>query len=405
MRKYITILLIAAVAYVTNVNAQINNDSINAICRKIIDPNGPAVAVLIMKDGEVAYKKTFGYENIETKSKATNFTQFNIASISKSFAAAAIMQLVERGKVSLTDTIGKYLKGYAIGSRITIHQLLSNTSGLSDTSGTYYSEKSTGVKFVRFDDSVSMKGVDKVRNLYLQYVLNGYNAKYPPSFNYTMIDTFLAFAPGSQYKYSNTGYSILAKIVAKVSGLPYNIYLRKNIFLPAGMKNSFSYNTWNDVDIAHPANTHMWMNDGSYRKMFERVPDGEGSTNVYTTIDDWIQYEKLLAGKAPSVLSKESLNKMFTPHITSNIRRNIKWMYGYGWMIVDRYSEKDTMRCIQHSGGTLGSSSYRINYRDQNLTLTVFYAEMHEDFTKYRWIDVVNGIEGYLKRKKLIPDL
>ncbi len=138
--------------------------------------------------------------------------------------------------------------------------------------------------------------------------------------------------------------------MAKVSGLPYNIYLRKNIFLPAGMKNSFSYNTWNDADIAHPANTYMWMNDNSYRKMFERVPDGEGSTNVYTTIDDWIQYENLLAGKAPSVLSKASLNTMFTPHVTYIIRPKIKWMYGYGWMIVDRYSEKDTMRCIQRYG-------------------------------------------------------
>lgn len=313
------------------------------------------------------------------------------------------MQLAEKGKLSVSDTMGKYLEGYALGSKITIHQLLSHTSGLSDTSGTYAGEKLAGVTFVPFLDSIKMIGVDPVRSLYLQYVLNGYNAKYPPPVDHLMTDTVLLFAPGTQYKYSNRGYVLLAKIVGKVSGLPYNEYLRKNLFVPTGMVNSFSYNGWNDKDITRPAHTYMWMNDGSYRKMFERVPDGEGSTNVYTTIDDWVHYEKLLAGGTPSVLSRRSLTQIFTEHITYRNRATLKGSYGYGWQIIERYGPADTTHVIQHTGGTLGSSAYRIFFKDQNIAVTIFYSLMHEGFSKYKWIDLINEIEGYLKRNKMLP--
>jgi len=399
--------LIAVLLFTSpNANAQaINKDSIDAICKKIIDPNGPAVAVLIMKDGKVAYKKTFGYENIEAKRKASNTTQFNIASVSKSFTAAAIMQLVERRKLSLTDTTGKYLKDFVNGGKINIHHLLSHTSGLSDSSTLSKSSAYAGVNFVPFREALEKREIDFLRLLYMAYVLNGYDAKYPPPVDFKMKDTFLLFTPGTKYTYSNTGYTMLASIVSNVAGMPFKDYMRKNIFLPVGMKNTYSYNSRNDADIQHPAHTYYLMKDGSYRKMFERVPDFEGATNIYTTIDDWVKYENLLAGKAPSVLSKESLNKMFTPHVTSNMRPKIKWMYGYGWMIVDRYSEKDTMRCIQHSGGTLGTAAWRVRYVDQNVTLTVFYAHMEEDMTKYKRFDLSNAIEGYFKRNNILAVL
>lgn len=405
MQKYIPILFTVAIVSIANVNAQINKDSIDVLCQKIIDPNGPAVAVLLMKDGKVSYKKTFGYENIERKRKATGSTQFNIASVSKSFVAAAILQLAERGKLSLTDTIGKYLKGYAIGGKVTIHQLLSHTSGISDTSGNYKSEKLAGVNFVPFSDSLKKQGIDMVGSLYLQYVLNGYYAKYPPAINYRMQDTFLLFTPGTQYKYSNAGYAMLAKIVRAAGEMSYTDYMRRNIFIPIGMKYTHSFNTWNDSVIGHPANTHMQMDDGSYRKMFERVPDGEGSTNIYTTIDDWVNYENFLSGGIPSVLSKNSLKKMFTSHTTYRTTPKFKFGYGYGWMVSERYSANDTIHTIQHSGGTLGGSNFRVLYVDQKITLTIFYAMQHEGFTEYKWIDLVNAIEGYLKRKKMLPEL
>ena len=384
--------------------AQIKKDSIDAICKQIIDPNGPAVAVLIMKDGKVAYKKTFGYENIEMKIKATNRTQFNIASVSKSFTAAAILQLAERGKLSITDTISKYLKGYANGGKINIHHLLSHTSGLSDTSGNHKQQEYYGLNHITFAEAQKKKDFDMVAYLYLSYVLNGYLQKYPPRADSTMND-YLLFTPGTKYSYSNGGYGMLAKIISNVAGIPFKDYMRKNIFLPLGMKNTFSYNAFNDADIPHPANTYMQMKDSSYRKMFERVPDGEGATNIYTTINDWINYEHFLSGRYPSVLSKRSLEKIFTKHITyvNNAKRS--GSYGYGWVLINTYLPKDTLHSIQHSGGTIGTTAYRVLYTDQKISVTIFYAQMDERLAVHKNFDLDNAISAYLKRNKMLPHL
>lgn len=167
--------------------------------------------VLISRSKEIAYQGSIGYTDFSRKEKVTQDNTFPIASISKLFTAIAVMQLKEKGKLSLDDKVKTILPEF-IYDNITIRQLLSHTSGLKDYEIFFKSiGKQNGKPFINQD------------------VLNVLKDNNPP----------LNFEPGQKYKYSNIGYNVLALIVEKKSGLTYNDYLKQNVFKPAQLKSTY----------------------------------------------------------------------------------------------------------------------------------------------------------------------
>lgn len=389
----------AAILSIASKAQQLRPDSVDHIIKKILPENSPACAVLIMKDGKILFKKAYGYEDVEKKKKATTSTQFNLGSLSKAVTAVAIMKLQEQGKLNVQDSVGKFFTGIKAGSKITIHHLLSHTSGLSDSIYTKHYYESAGIDWLSFDSILKQTKVKPLRQMYAVYALAGYSRKYeydPEEMNKLAI---LTSEPGTKYNYSNSGYARLATIIEKAAGKNFNDYLREQIFLPLQMKHSYSYNFYNEDDIKQPAHTHFEMNDGSIRKIFKLVPDGEGTTNIYTSIDDWVQFESLLSGKRTDVLTIKSVAQLYSKHAVVIEREQLTNHYGYGWFNILQKKPGDTVNYIQHGGSTLGTTSFRRYYPKQDLVTVIFYAGMYEDLMKFsRQSELHDAIYSYLHR-------
>lgn len=178
------------------------------------DPENPGAALLILRDGEVAYEGAIGVESTITRRPISLHSPFDLASISKQFTAYSIALLVERGQISLSDDIRRYLPEMPdYGTTITVQHLLEHTSGLRDWDGLF------GLAGTNIEDGISTD--DVLAMAARQSVLN--------------------FTPGHEQRYSNTGYVLLAKIVERVTGEPFDQWTRANVFVPLGMRDcSFS---------------------------------------------------------------------------------------------------------------------------------------------------------------------
>lgn len=277
-------------------------------------------AVLVAKNNSVIYKKAFGIANREWDVPMSIDTKFKIGSISKSFTASIILQLVDSGLVSLNDKISKYLPDYkGIGRDvITIHQLLTHTSGIMNS----LTAEEEAKKEKQFHSLIDLK-------------------------KYTENEE-LKFDPGTGFCYSNFGYSILALIAETVTNKPFPELLEDRIFKPAGMNNSK-----NDLDIAvekHLAAGYEYnLLRGYENTTYFDNSFALGYGGITSTVDDLHKY--LLAIIKNMLISDSLKVKMFTPSLVGG--------YGYGWTI-DRkiIGSIDTLKIIHHTGSINGFGCY-----------------------------------------------
>lgn len=167
--------------------------------------SAPGIAVAIVENGRVAYERAAGFENVAAKRAATTHTRFALASITKTFTAVSVMQLAERGKIRLGDTLATYLPDAPHAREVTIRQLLMHTSGIANYGDAAFRSGAVGKPTTpaAIVASVAAKPLD--------------------------------FPPGTKYGYSNTGYVLLGLVVEKVAGTSLAAYERAHIFAPAGM--------------------------------------------------------------------------------------------------------------------------------------------------------------------------
>jgi CubicO group peptidase (beta-lactamase class C family) len=178
--------------------------------RSYVDSNSFSGSVLVAKNGKVLFKKAYGMACYEKKIKNTSKTKFWIASCSKQFTALAIMQLCEKDLLHLNDPIKKHLPEYSFNKKITIHHLLTHTSGMAD----YYD-------FVKVEDLNKCFCVQEIIK--------------------TFTDRSLIFKPGAGFMYSNSGYVLLSYIIERVSKeKSYAKYMQNNIFKPVVQMGMFS---------------------------------------------------------------------------------------------------------------------------------------------------------------------
>ncbi|MEO6539951.1 MAG: serine hydrolase domain-containing protein [Ferruginibacter sp.] len=254
-------------------------------------------AVLIAKGDRILISNGYGWSDEKKAIPITSNTFFDIASFVKAFTATAIMQLEERGKLKLTDTITKYFKDLPKDkSNITIHNLLIHTSGL------VYDD---------FYDQISQAARDSIkdRDLYIKRILS-----FP-----------VGYETGKGRSYSNTGFAILAAIIEIISGKSYEEYIRENLFKPAGMKETGYFipedlrrvsHGYNDgpTDYGFPWTT-QWE---GHRPLWDLMGNG----GMLSTLDD--MYKWAVALKGDKLINQESKDKMFT-------RYTVQAGQAYGW--------------------------------------------------------------------------
>jgi CubicO group peptidase (beta-lactamase class C family) len=303
-------------------------EKIQSYLSQQVDKKNFSGCVFVEKKGKILVNEGYGMANYELNVSNTTKTKFNIGSITKTFTATAIMQLVEKNKISLEDTIDKYIQGYPNGNKISISQLLSHKSGIPDFTD-----------FSEFMDTVRLYKTP-------QQLIDGFKNK--P----------LEFEPGTKYKYSNSGYVLLAYIIEKVTGQTYEDYLNENILKPLEMNDTeivdakkIVQNRASGYTVSNKKIIHCDMVDNSYEF---------GAGGIYSTVEDLYKwYENINSVK---ILSKDSWNKMLTPNSE---------FYGYGWITGDMKFDDVKKKVIGHNGLTFGFSSDFLKYVDDDLVIIV----------------------------------
>jgi CubicO group peptidase (beta-lactamase class C family) len=271
--------------------------------------------VLIGNNDSILFSKSYGFADLKNKTKIDLNPQFYIASISKQFTATAILILSENGKLKLDQPVKDVLVNFPY-EEITIHHLLSNTSGIKDYID-YFAENWNKTKQANTDDVISYINENKPE---------------------------LEFEAGSKFQYSNTNYVILAKIIELVSNQSYPAFLEKTIFKPCGLDQTYATNkpyfTEQDANVALgyvPENEAFVKAESSKKNYIDRVNylsgiQGDGS--VVTSINDLFLWHKAISSN--KVMSA-SLKQLLFKQTTLNDGR--KSYYGYGWYTDEKMAD------------------------------------------------------------------
>lgn len=283
--------------------------------------------ILFAKNNHSIIKKAYGFSTLETKDSLTTNSTFQLASASKPFTAIACLQLVEQGKIQLTDSVQKFIPSFPYQG-ITIHQLLSHRSGLS--------------QYTHFCDAPDSIWPDKHKTITNNDVID-IIAKYIPGVNY---------APDTKFYYCNTNYMLLASIIEKVSGQKFEIYLKNNIFKPLKMNSTIVYNRDNKIDLINPVRAY----NGAYNPFIDIYLNGVvGDKGVYSSVEDlYLFYKGLTSGK---LINTNTLKLASLPKNEHN--KNNK-NYGYGFRLLELEKNRNI---IYHTGWWKGFRTYFImNY-------------------------------------------
>ena len=311
----------------------------------------PGFSAVVVKDDNIIYKGAYGREQANSTKAFSATTLSAVGSLTKSITSIAIMQLVERGILALDEPVTKYLPEFRtanqkMSDKVTVRMLLNNTAGL------------------KANPSPIMEPSSKA----LEYLSNSLNS------------TFLTREPGVSYEYSNTDFSIAGLLISRLTGLDFEDYIAKNIFDPLEMTNTII-----GVDNARkgspisghyfgleplPANSTVFALSGEY------VPAG---SLTYSTAEDLGNYLiALLANgtfKQKQILTKESIDQLFTPNIHfQGLSKNDggdgqEYGYGLGWMI----STIDGREVIHHGGSTGTMSSFTILDRKNHTAASLLF--------------------------------
>ena len=317
---------------------------IDALFRPLVSSGSPGFSVLVLDNSRTVFKQGYGLADLRAKTPITSSTNFRLASVTKEFTATAIMLLAHDGKLNYDDTLARFFPDFpAYGRSINVRQLLTHTSGLLDYED-LYEQKFPGVAEGAIPQ-ITDAGVLKVL---------GEQSK-------------AAFAPGTQWRYSNSGYAVLARIVETVSGLSFPEFLRRRIFDPVGMQNSVAF-VKGQNQVPHRA--------FGYRQQDGRWIDSDqsptsavlGDGGIYSSLDDLEKWDAALANH--TLLSAAEMKVALTPvAVPGGAKRadGTAVQYGFGWFL-DPYRGRARM---YHDGDTSGFKTTIQRFVDERLTIII----------------------------------
>ena len=284
-------------------------------------PDTASGVYLLATDESVVFLR--GVNSVETdgETRVNAYTVFEIGSVTKTFTAAAVLQLWEQGKLNLDDPLCKYFPEYEKGAEITIRQLLHMQSGL-------------GREF--FPD----EALENDPELMKKYYTDGFSDE---ELLTALYDAELGFAPGAKYEYSNVNYTLLAMIIEKTTGKSYGEYIREHIFSVCGMDHSYSMEPGGLTSVPEPVPEGTYFDDVFPTGYMTDLRTARGAGDIYSCAADLLAFDRALADG--TLLSRESLDEMF----------NTESGYGCGWVSVGRREP-----AYLHSGGTPSYISHNL---------------------------------------------
>lgn len=301
--------------------------------------DSPGVAVTIIQDEQVIYEKCFGSANLDYNIPITSSTVFNVASVSKQFTAFAIAILAAEGKLSLNDEIHKYLPGLKkFSGPVTVKQLIYHTSGLPDQW-----------------DLLSLAGWEegdiKTQEHFRKMIEN---------------QSGLNYEPGTRFLYVNTGYTLLAEIIERISKKPFSEFMDSLVFRPLGMLNTHFHDDYSAI-VKNRACYYMTSEDG-----YKWMPDNNaipGPSSLFTTIED---LSKWLINFYSKEIGGEKVHNQILKKCVFNNGEEFEYAFGLG---VRSYKG---LKTVQHPGGNYGITSFVIHFPDQKFSIAII--SNSEDF-------------------------
>ncbi len=292
------------------------------------DGQVPGAAVLVLKEGQPVFRRGYGLAVVEDGTAVTPASNFRLASVSKQFTAAAILLLAEDGALSIDDPVKKWLPSLpAVADTITLRQLLSHGSGLID-----------------YEDLMDPADTRQVHDIDVLGLLEKENRTY--------------FAPGSGYRYSNSGYALLALVVGKASGSDFANFLRQRIFLPLGMRNTYAHQDGVD-DVPNRAYGYSLV-DGHWQRTDQSTTSAVlGDGGIYSSLEDLAKWDAALYDQR--LLRRDSLRQAFSPANKTD-EPDVPY-YGFGWRI--------NGQALWHSGESIGFRNVIVRYPQQQLTVII----------------------------------
>jgi CubicO group peptidase (beta-lactamase class C family) len=289
--------------------------------------------VAVLRDGKVVYRRGVGVANMEYGIPITPDTVFQAASLSKQFTAFAIAQLADQGRLSLDDDVRKHLTWVPdFGPPITIRNMVHHTSGLRDQwelllfSG------------FQMEDVITQEHV-------LELVKN---------------QRSLNFVPGEEYLYTNTGYTLLAEIIERVTGQSYSEWVSSNIFAPLGMSHSRFVGSHRMI-VPNRAYSYLRLDDGSYEKAVSNIST-LGPTNLFTTVDDLVKWMRNY--ETGTLGGKDLIRLVETPGVL-NGGQEISYAFGLN------IGSFRGLKTVGHGGGQAGFRTFLLRVPEQRLGVAV----------------------------------
>ena len=337
MSKLLTAFIIATLL-LESIYGQGNQDStisktLDELIPKRFTAIAPGCVVLVAKDNEILYKKSFGLADVEKKVPMQADMFFRTGSMGKQYTAIAVLQLVEEGKIGLQDSIQKYIPEFpSKGYTITIEDLLAHVSGIKD----YLSEISNPSK--EKEHYTPQDGVDYIK------------------------DDSLNFIPGSNYRYSNSNFYLLGYIIEKVSGKPFEAYLQENVLDKAGLHNTFYIHP--EIDIPNMPQGYFRFDGKMEKATLQSVDIMYAAGALISNVDDIYKWHQALYNQ--ELVKKETLEKATTPF---KFPDGTFSQYGYGWFIKDI----DGSKTIEHGGSTDGFQSDAIYLPNEHVFVVALF--------------------------------
>ncbi|MFH1145032.1 MAG: serine hydrolase domain-containing protein [Candidatus Eisenbacteria bacterium] len=300
--------------------------AVDAYLLPVVEPDLISGTVLIARDGETLMARGYGLANREYAQPNVPETKFRLGSLSKQFTAAGILVLEQQGRLSVGDSLARFYPDFPHADQITLHQLLTHTSGLRNYTARADYEEKQGLPWT----------IDEVIAWFA--------------------DDSLAAAPGERFLYANTNYVLLAGVIEHATGQSYEEFLRSVLFEPAGMHDTGLDSHMKILPLR--ASGFVSFGEEILHTPYRDMPFMSGAGSLYSTALDLFRWDQALYTDA--ILSSASKEKMFTAHAPN---------YGYGWFI----EERDGHRVVSHRGEINGFIVSLDRYLDDRLVVITLF--------------------------------
>lgn len=335
---------------------------IDAIFAPLADGKSPGVAVLVRQDGKTIMQRGYGVRDLRTKAPIDATTDFRLASFTKQFTAMAVMLLANDGKLRYDESLTEILPDFPeYGRAITVRHLLTHTAGLPD-----------------YEDLMDGGPWSEERQIQDDEVLSLLKRQHAPK-----------FAAGTSWAYSNSGFVVLGLIVAKVSGVPFDEFLRERIFHPLHMDCTLAYRKGKN-SVPNRAFGHTKRGDGFVETDRSSTSATLGDGGVYSNLEDLAKWDEAL--EKHTLLAESRMKPALTAVRLAdgsatmwpaapgddNLNPGKPVAYGFGWFL-DPYNGRPRM---WHSGSTRGFSTVIERFLAEKLTIVVLCNRTDLDASK-----------------------